>query len=216
MKRLNLKLSEQRKHELKIATVDYLKSLHHPMNELEYALLAPGALTPRYRAAGTILLEPDTLVSEAYYLETGLAILYTIEEKTGALKILYIWEEGSIIVLYEEFKEKLPSGDYYIKLIEDSELVSITNFCMDDIYRQHTVAYLITQKILNLKTKRCRLQLNILLMVDKKRRYCVFKEKFPGLFPEGSCRLSNVEVCAFTGITESTLTEARKICGERG
>jgi len=205
MKRLNLKLSEQRKHELKIATVDYLKNLHSPLNELEYALLAPGALTPRYRTAGTILLEPDSPVSEAYYLQTGLAILYTIDEKTGAQKILYIWEEKSVIILYEEFKEKLPSGDYYIKLIEDSELVSITNFCMEDIYRQHTVAYLLTQKILNLKTKRSRLQLDILLMENKGERLAVYEARFPNL----KGRLTTEQICAFIGIKPSTLNNSK-------
>jgi hypothetical protein len=212
MRKKPFKLTEQRKHELKTATVDYLRGLHSPINELEYALMAPRALAARFRVAGTILLEPESMVSEAHYLHSGLAILYSIDALTGDPKLLYVWEEKTIIVLYEEFKEKLPSGEYYIELIEDSELVSITNFCMDAIYDKHTVAYLLTQKILNMQTKRRFMQTDILLMVDKKLRYCVLKRTFPGLFTDGKCRLSNDQICGFIGIKESTLLEARKVC----
>lgn len=192
----------------KQSCVDYLKRLYgKPMPELEAALMTPGVLIPRERLKGYLLLEPGMLVSEAYYLRTGLVKLYNIDARSGEEKILYFWEADSIIVLHKAFTEKLPNEEFYIEVIEDSELVSVSNFCMDDIYGEHTVAHELTQKILNLKTERRLLQTDILLMVDKKLRYKILKEKFPAL----KGRLSNVEICGFIGITESTLTEARKL-----
>jgi hypothetical protein len=201
MRKKPFKLSEQRKHELKTATVNYFRGLHSQINELEYALMAPGALTARFRVAGTILLEPESLVSEAHYLHSGLAILYTIDDKNGLMKIFYIWEEDSIVVLYEEFKEKLPNGDYCIMLIEDAEMVSISNFCMDNIYEQHTVAYLLTQKIINEQTSRRMMHTDILLMESKTARLEVFERKFPNL----KGRLTWDQKCAFLGVKKSTL-----------
>jgi len=192
----------------KQSCVGYLKQLYgKPIAELEAALMTPGILQPRERLKGYLLLEPGMSVSEAYYLRKGLVKLYSIDAGSGEEKILYIWEADSIIVLHRAFVEKLPNEEFYIEVIEDSELVSVSNFCMDDIYGEHTVAHELTQKILNLKTERRLLQTDILLMVDKKLRYKVFKEKFPGL----KGRLSNVEICGFIGITESTLKEARKL-----
>lgn len=201
MKKKLFKLTEQRKHELKQATVDYLRGLHSEINELEYALMAPGALTARFRVAGTMLLEPESLVSEAHYLHSGLAILYTIDARSGLMKIFYIWEENSVIVLYEEFKEKLPNGDYFIMLIEDAEMVSISNFCMDNIYDKHTVAYLLTQKIINEQTSRRMMQTDILLMESKAARQEAFEQKFPNL----KGRLTWDQKCAFLGVKRSTL-----------
>jgi hypothetical protein len=201
MKKKLFKLTEQRKHELKLATVEYLRGLHSEINELEDALMAPGALSPRPRMSGMIILEPDSLVSEAHYLHTGLAILYTIDAKSSFMKIFYIWEERSIIVLYEEFREKLPNDDYFIMVIEDSELVSITNFCMDGIYEKHTSAYLLTQKIINEQTSRRMMQTDILLMESKSARLSAFEQKFPNL----KGRLTWDQKCAFIGVKKSTL-----------
>ena len=192
----------------KLSCVAYLRQLYgKPIAELEAALMASGVLTPRKRLKGYLLLEPGMLVSEAYYLRAGLVKLYSVDARSGEEKILYFWEADSIIVLHRAFIEKLPNEEFYIEVMEDSELVSVSNFCMDDIYGEHTVAHELTQKILNLKTERRLLQTEILLMVDKKLRYCVFKQKFPEL----KGRLSNGEICGFIGITESTLTEARKL-----
>lgn len=201
MRKKPFKLTEQRKHELKEATVNYLRGLHSPINELEYALMAPGALNPRPRLSGTILLEPESMVSEAHYLHNGLAILYTIDAHSGLMKIFYIWEEDSIVVLYEEFKEKLPNGDYYIMLIEDAEMVSISNFCMDNIYDQHMVAYLLTQKIINEQISRRMMHTDILLMESKTARLAAFERKFPNL----KGRLTWEQKCAFLGVKKSTL-----------
>ena len=201
MKKKHFKLTDQRKHELKVATVAYLRGLHSQIDELEDALMAPGTLNPRSRMSGSILLEPDCLVSEAHYLHTGLAILYTIDAKSGLMKIFYIWEDRSIIVLYEEFRDRLPNDDYYIMLIEDSELVSITNFCMDGIYEKHTIAYLLTQKIINEQISRRMMQTDILLMESKTARLKAFEQKFPNL----KGRLTREQKCAFLGVKKSTL-----------
>jgi hypothetical protein len=199
------KLTEQRKEQLKVCTVAYLRGLHPQLNELEHALMAPNALMPKAKLSGAFLLEPDMVMNEAHYLESGLAILYTIHAKTGLMKIFYIWEEHSIIVLFEEFIDKLPVGDYYIQLIEDSELVSISNFCMDDIYEEHTVAYLLTQKILSLKTRRRMLQTDILLMDAKVDRPAAFEKMFPNL----RNRLTREQICAFIGVKPSTLDNGK-------
>ena len=190
----------------KECVIDYLTRLYgKPLGDLVTALMTPGALTPRPRSKGYILQEPGALVFEAHYLKTGLAKLYSIDERTGAEKIFYIWEEDSIIVMYKEFRESLPSDDYFIELIEDSELVSITNFCMEGIYEQHTVAHHLTNLILAEKKKRMMAQMNILLTPSKSNRFTLFEEKFPGL----KGRLSNDEVCGFIGVSPSTLNNSK-------
>ncbi len=206
MTRRILKLTDKRKTELKLATIAYLKTLYSKVTpNLEAQLLQDGALNPRAKPKGYFLLEPADLVFEAHYLATGFAKFYSIDEKTGQEKIFFVWEAGTIIVMYEEFRANLPIGDYYIELMREAEQVSITNFCMEGIYAQHTEAYELTQKILTKKKKRMLLQMDILLTPDKTERYKMFVRYFPEL----AAVMSRKEICAFTGIGLSTLGDSK-------
>jgi hypothetical protein len=207
MKKRLTKLTEEMIQQWKTCVIDYLERLlmGKPLPELAQALLAPRALTPRPKPKGYMLQEPDSPVFEAHYLKNGLAKLYSIDEQSGAQKIFYIWEADSIIVMYEEFKEDLPSGDYYIELMEDSELVTITNFCMAGIYAQHSAAHDLTHKIINEQKRRMLQQTNILLTPTKSNRYAMLWTMFPGL----RGRLSNEEICGFIGIGHATLVNSK-------
>lgn len=195
----------------KQSCVDYLQGLYgKPLGDLLAVLKAPGALRCSARAKRSTLMEPYMAVTEAYFLRKGSAKLYTVNPENGEEKIMYIWTEGSVIVMFAEFRERLPNVEFYIQLMEDSELVTLGNFCLDGLYETNTVAHALTQKILMLKTKRRMLQMDILLMLDKRMRYAMMKKSFPELFVDGECRLTNNEICSFINISESTLLEARK------
>lgn len=210
------KLTEQEILAWKQEVINYLRSLLPESTDIDMlALVLLNTLKPHFKSKGHLLLEPDMLMTEAHYLRKGLIKLYSIDKKTDEKKIRYIWEAGSIVVLLEAFRERLLNEVLYIELIEDCELVSISNFCMDDIYDEHTVAYQLTEKIRAAEMLRKDMQTEILQMVDKKMRYCVFKHKFPEFYVDGVWRLSNEEICSFIGITKSTLIEARKLCPDR-
>jgi CRP-like cAMP-binding protein len=209
MARRNFKrIDEQMAYEWRQATVDYLKSLIHGILELETALMEPGILKPSYGRRNDFLLIPGKPAWEAHFLKTGLAKLFTIDEKTGKEIILYLWKEGEIIVLHKQFVERLPNEDLYIQLIEDAELVTITNFRMDDIYNEHDVASDLTIMILNLQIARREEQMKILMVTEKGNRYCEFKKVFDKIW----YRLGNEDTCAFLGINLSTLKESKKSC----
>nr|WP_068890701.1 hypothetical protein [Pedobacter panaciterrae] len=204
-KRTPIVLTDEMILQWKQSTVDYLKGLYKkPLNELGYALMSPGFLRPQFKRKGSFLLEPNMLVNEAWYLRKGLAMLYAIESKTGSMNGYYIWEADSIIVLYEAFIEQLPNEAFYIELIEDSELVSVSNFTMGGIYKEHTVAHVLTQKILSKQIERRGMQCEILMM-PKLERPAALDEKFPNL----KGRLSSEQICAFIGIKPSTLGYAK-------
>jgi CRP-like cAMP-binding protein len=199
------KLTEEMIKLWKESVVDYLQRLlGQPLGPLEVVLMQSGVLQPSPRAKGSFLLIPKMKAIEAHYLRKGLAKLYTIAE-SGKQKIFYIWKADEIIVLLKSFRERLPNEKYYIELMEDSELVSITNFCMDGIYAEHISAHALTQTIVNLKTERRIDQLDILL-ADKIERYAMFVERFPDFY----WRMSNEEICSFIGINETTLKKSRR------
>nr|WP_068892538.1 hypothetical protein [Pedobacter panaciterrae] len=201
-------IDEQMSFEWRQATVDYLKSLIKGILDLEAALMQPGTLKPSYGGKKDFLLIPGKPAWEAHFLKTGLAKLFTIDEKTGKETILYLWKEGEIIVLHKQFVERLPNEDLYIQLIEDAELVTITNFRMDDIYDDHGVARDLTIMILNAQIERREEQMKILMMTEKCNRYCAFKKVFDKFW----FRLGNEDICAFLGINLSTLKESKKNC----
>ena len=213
MNKRPFKLTEAQILEWKQEVINYLSSLLSGPDTLgALAQVLMDTLKPHFKYKGDFLLQPEMLMTQAYYLRKGLIKLYSIDPLTDEEKIRFIWKPGSIVVLLEAFRERLRNEVLFIKLIEDCELVSISNFCMDDIYKEHTVAYKLTEKIRAAEMARKDMQTELLQMVDKKMRYCVLKEKFPEFHVNGVWRLSNKEICSFTGITKSTLTEARLLC----
>lgn len=192
----------------KECTIAYLeKLLDKPLGPLANTLMQERALTARFRKKGHYLLEPDQPVLDAHYLKKGFVKLYTIDPDTGKEKLFYAWEAGSIVVLYKAFREKLSNDKFYIRLMTDCELVSITRFWMDEVYNTHPTAHLLTEKMLGLKTERRMAQTDILTMIDKKRRYLTFRRKFPQLAEV----MTVAEICGFINVTESTIREAKKI-----
>ncbi|WP_316812613.1 Crp/Fnr family transcriptional regulator [Pedobacter heparinus] len=213
MNKKSFKLTEAQILEWKQEVVNYLASLLPDSNSMgALAQVLMSTLKPHFKLKGYFLLQPDMLMTEAHYLRKGLIKLYSIDAQSGEEKIRFIWAAGSIVVLLEAFRERLVNEVLYIELMEDCELVSISNFCMDDIYEEHTVAYRLTEKIRAAEIMRKDSQTEILQMVDKKMRYCVCKQKFPEFLVNGVWRLSNKEICSFIGTKESTLLDARKIC----
>ena len=212
MNKKPFKLTEAQMIEWKQEVINYLSSLLSEPDTLgALALVLMNTLKPHFRQKGDFLLQPDMLMTQAYYLRKGLIKLYSVDPITDEEKIRFIWKPGSIVVLLEAFRERLRNEVLYIKLIEDCELVSISNFCMDDIYKEHTVAYKLTEKIRAAEMLRKDMQTEILQMVDKKRRYEVFKEKFPEFYVDGVWSLSNEEIVSFIGISITCLKAARRI-----
>jgi hypothetical protein len=47
---------------------------------------------------------------------------------------MHIWADDSIIVTYKDFRENLVNNTYFIEIIEDADLVSFTNNCINNLY----------------------------------------------------------------------------------
>lgn len=188
----------------KTDTLNYLKGMQQVPEPMEQDLMK--MLRPHYKPNKHMLLDPDMRHNDAIFLRTGLAKLYIINVVTGKQQILYVWIEGEIIVLHKIFRNRLENTRYYIQLIEDAELVSISNDCMDKIYAAYPTAERLTTDILDETNERRMKQLEILSTVDKSCR----REMFELLFPEFCYRLSNSDMCAFIGVTESTLGRSNR------
>ena len=128
----------------------------------------------------------------------------------GQMILIHIWDAGSIVVLFRKFKTNAKNRKYYMELMEDSELVAITNVTMGIIYERHAYAQELTDEILGRKRIRMEWQTEILQMTDKKRRYLRLKQLFPEFLKNGEWRLSNNEICAFINVSETVLKSARR------
>lgn len=205
MSKRPLKLTAEMIKIWKQCVVNYLESLlGKPLGPLETALLLGDVLRPSYKDKGSFLLIPNMKATEAHYLKKGMAKLYTLTED-GKQKIFYLWKENEIIVLHKSFRGRLPNDKYHIEMMEDGEVLSISNSCMDNIYAEHITAHDLTQQIVNLKTERRIDQLDILL-TDKSERYAMFVERFPDFY----ARMTNEEICSFIGVSETILRTSRK------
>lgn len=130
-------------------TVDYLKTMQAVPEPMEADLMM--MLRPHYKFGGHLLLEPDMYHTDALYLKVGMVKLYLLDAASGKQQIIHVWIAGEIITLHRMFVKRLLNTKYYIEVIEDAELVSISNDCMDRIYKDYPAADKLTVDILDEK-----------------------------------------------------------------
>ena len=147
MKQLSIKpIDEATAYLWKKETVDYLKGMEEVPEQMEADLMR--MLRPHYKAAGHLLLEPLIHHNDAVYLRKGLVKLYLLDADSGKQQIMHIWVPGEIIVLYKMFRRRLLNIKFYIEVISDAQLVSISNDGMDVIYKAYPAAEKLTLNIL--------------------------------------------------------------------
>jgi len=184
-------------------TVDYLKTMQQLPEPMVADLMK--MLRPHYKFSGHLLLEPDMYHTDALYMRVGMAKLYLLDAKSGKQQIIHIWVAGEIILLHRMFIKRLQNTKFYIEMIEDAELVSISNDCMDRIYKDYPAADKLTVDILDEKHEKRLKHQEILSIEYKGDRY----GRFVVLFPELVNRLGNEDMCAFLGVSEPTLLRAK-------
>ena len=180
-----------------------LKKMEPVPRQMEADLIT--MLRPHYKPKGHLLLEPDMYHTDAIYMRIGMVKLYLLDAKSGKQQIIHVWMAGEIITLHRMFIKRLLNTKYYIEIIEDAELVSISNDCMDRIYKDYPAADKLTVDILDEKHEKRLKQQEILSIECKGDRY----ERFVELFPELVNRLGNEDMCAFLGVSDPTLLRAK-------
>ncbi|MBB5437880.1 CRP-like cAMP-binding protein [Pedobacter sp. AK017] len=182
----------------KTDVIDRLRLMEMISDPMEQDLIR--MLRPNYKPKAHMLLDLDINHTDAVFLRKGMAKLYIVYAD-GSYHILHIWIENEIIVLYEMFRKRLKNTKYYIQLIEDAELVSISIDCMEEIYNKYPVAEKLTNHVLIHKDAHRLKQMEILGYKDKSKRPAMFEK----MFPEFCFRLTNEDRAAFLGTGESTL-----------
>ena len=163
-------------------------------------------LKPSIKLKGHFLLEPEMKHSEASYLRSGIVKLFVLD-KRGRIQNMHVWLPGEIIVLFKYFKKRLLNTKYYLSVIANAELVSISIDNMEYIYEQYAAhAYMLTTEVLAEKSDKRMKLLEIVGSLDKEARPAMFDE----LFPELRHILTNGERIALLGIGESTLGRSNR------
>lgn len=184
-------------------TVDLLNKIRPVPPQMAVDLIE--RLRPHIKNKGHLLLEPNQSHTEATHIRKGMVKLYVINPRTGKKQTLHIWIENDFVVLYDYFINKVPNMIYYLEVLEDAELISISNISMEYIYNIYPLAFELTTIILSGKSDRKTRLMLILSTQDKKVRLKMLHD----LFPEYRGRLSVEEQCQFVGICESTFGRAR-------
>ena len=154
---------------------------------------------------GDVLLKPNNLVNNQYYISEGCLIAYFVE-KTGkehtvqfAIKDWWI----SDYTAYFTSEKSIMS----IECIQDATIYEVTKENMERLYA--TIPKLETFFRLKLEKAFASFQKRILGYLSKSatERYKIFREKYPNI--EQSVK--NYHIASYLGITTESLSRIRKI-----
>ena len=181
---------------------DYLK------NRLNITLAqaneAVSCLKTKTFKKGQILLSPDDLKSDAYFVNKGLLRYYSIDEK-GKEHIIQFAPENWMLTDRDTtiFNE---ASSFYIEAVEETEVVIIKNNFFPSI--QNIVPEILELNILMLHNSIRFMQkrINMLLSATAEERYLNFIKLYPNL----TLRVPQWMIASYLGITPESLSRVRK------
>ena len=181
---------------------DYLK------NRLNITLAqaneAVSCLKTKTFKKGQILLSPDDLKSDAYFVNNGLLRYYSIDEK-GKEHIIQFAPENWMLTDRDTtiFNE---ASSFYIEAVEETEVVIIKNNFFPSI--QNIVPEILELNILMLHNSIRFMQkrINMLLSATAEERYLNFIKLYPNL----TLRVPQWMIASYLGITPESLSRVRK------
>ena len=185
--------------------VESLKAIHPIKKETEKLLIKK--LTRHTGKAGDILVKAGDINDRLYFIEKGLVrSYYTIEEnKTKTDVTSWFVGEFGFIYIPHSYIPKVPSVET-IELLEDSEMISITNKAMQELYdtvpEANYIGRILTEMYLVMYDERIR----FLRMMSAQKRNDAFRDMFPDIYD----RAPKKYIASFLGLSPETLSRVRK------
>lgn len=183
--------------------VESLKAIHPIKKETEKMLIK--RLQKHTGKAGDILVKAGEINDRLYFIEKGMVrSYYTLEENKTEVTSWFVGEFGFIYIPHS-YIPKAPSVET-IELLEDSEMISITNRSMQELYdsvpEANYIGRILTEMYLVMYDERVR----FLRMMSAQKRNDAFKEMFPDIYD----RAPKKYIASFLGLTPETLSRVRK------
>lgn len=151
-----------------------------------------------------ILVREGQICSKLYFIEKGVGRSYYLKED-GKEITQWFFIDGKIMSSIESFFQQVPSI-YYLEMLEDSEIYSITRERLDMLFaRYHNMEkfgrLLSTEMLTRVVNK-----LNALQFQSARERYEYMLKEFPDI----STRVSLGFIASYLGMTQETLSRIRR------
>lgn len=151
-----------------------------------------------------VLVKEGQICNKLYFIEKGVARSYYLKED-GKEITQWFFVEGKIMSSIESFFQQIPSF-YYLEMLEDSEIYSITREDLDALFaRYHNMEkfgrLLSTEMLTRVINK-----LNALQFQTAKERYDYMLTEFPDI----SSRVPLGYIASYLGMTQETLSRIRR------
>lgn len=152
----------------------------------------------------TILLKPGEICSHSFFVEKGLLKLYTIDD-LGKEHVIQFAPENWIVSDRSSAYFKQPS-DFYIDVVEDSEIVYLDKTFMDLASEQDLNFRFFFDKLLHNHIRHIQRRVSLLLGATAEQRYMDFIKLYPDLM----LRVPQWMIASYLGITPESLSRVRK------
>jgi CRP-like cAMP-binding protein len=152
----------------------------------------------------TILLNPGEVCSHSFFVEKGLLRLYTIDD-LGKEHVIQFAPENWIVSDRSSAYFNQPS-DFYIDVVEDSEVVFLDKVFMDKASEQDLNFGHYFEKLLHNHIRHIQRRVSLLLGATAEQRYMDFIKLYPDLM----LRVPQWMIASYLGITPESLSRVRK------
>jgi len=153
---------------------------------------------------GEFLLEEGGFCQHAYFVESGLLRMYSVDDK-GKEHVIQFAPENWIVSDRDSVFFNLPS-QYYIQAIEESIVMFIDEKLMIELSQKDRAFDEFNNKLLHNHIRHLQKRVNMLLSATAQERYLDFTSTYPDVL----LRVPQTMVASYLGITPETLSRVRK------
>ena len=152
----------------------------------------------------TTLLKPGEVCGHSFFVEKGLLRLFTIDDLGKEHVIQFAPENWIVSDRSSAYFNQ--SSDFYIDVVEDSEIVYLDKNFMETASEQDVNFRLFFDKLLHNHIRHIQRRVSLLLGATAEQRYMDFIKLYPDLM----LRVPQWMIASYLGVTPESLSRVRK------
>ena len=174
----------------------------HPLSEKFKGSLSK-ELIPLSLPKNHLLLEAPKTAEYAYFINSGFAMSYSFQDNKKIIESF--WKQGQIMTSIGSFYEQTPSNES-IQLMENSELLCLSNAGLHRLFNKHKEAHYLYHKILNRHHAKCRSRIRDIQRLSALERLDILLR----IYPDIEQIIPQENIASYLSITPQSLSRLKR------
>ena len=182
--------------------IDVLSAIHPLSPTLQQSII--DALIPAVFPRNHILLDVPSVADFVYFIESGMAMAYSIDNKRKIVDCF--WQSGQIMTSVSSFCGEIPTT-VTIQIMSDADLLCMSRAALHSLLDKHHDIHLLYHKIVARYHKKCQKRIQDIQRKSAANRFETLVKAYPDL----EQFVPQENIASYLGITPQSLSRIKRL-----